>query len=383
MEGSDSISELPVPTAAPQPLPRSPSRQSNGYRRKNLLDPNEPLTWPKLAANIALAIHNLNTAAKNAQRNFFVQHASAIVESIRLMLYASGTIEKESPHIKDNRTLKNYHRAIMASLSKLVLSAKLASGAWPPPDAILKMQSDANEVLVAAREFVNTAQPVGIEVRHVDPRLVPGLQNWRQRNSSGPGRRSGGTNGLAREGQVSRYSLQQDLHNNLDFYARGMAKSLTLLVTHAKNAAERPSGGRANSPLAAATPLLIAQFRSLSTQISQFINIVEDIAVDDTLPSVGEFRLSKQSLYTAVGLLFNATQNATDRNAPESVSKVVDSSVKKVEESLWDVCDSVKGMILERQEKKLNVPAPAPTGPAPVPEGYRAESSKGRPRSPR
>ncbi|RUP43057.1 hypothetical protein BC936DRAFT_137699, partial [Jimgerdemannia flammicorona] len=371
VEGSNSISELPAPTmtTAPQPLPRSPSRQSNGYRRKNLLDPNEPLTWSKLAANIALSIHNLNTSAKNAQRILFVPHASAIVESIRLMLYASGTIEKEPPHIKTNRVLKNYHRAIMASLSKLVLSAKLASGVWPPADAILKMQNDANEVLVAARDFVNTAQVVGVEVRHVDPRLVPGLQNWRQRNGPGPGRRTCVSNGLG-EGQGSRYSLQEDLHNNLEFYARNMAKSLTLLIAHAKNAAERPPEGRVNSPLAAATPLLIAQFRGLSTQISQFINIVEDIAIDDTLPSVGEFRLAKQSLYNAVGLLFNATQNVTDPNTPEHVSsKAVDAATRNVEGSLWDICDSVKGMMLERQEK-LKAPVPAPAGPAPVPEGY-------------
>ncbi|RUS17998.1 ras guanine nucleotide exchange factor domain-containing protein, partial [Endogone sp. FLAS-F59071] len=364
--------EASLANVAPQPLPRSPSRMTNGYRRKNLLDPNEPLTWSKLAANIALSIHNLNTSAKVVQRNLFVPHASAIVESIRHMLYASGTIEKESPLIKANKTLKVHHRAIMASLSKLVLSAKLASGVWPPPDAIAKMQSDANEVLVAVRDFVNTAQAIGIEVRHVDPRLVPGVQNWRQRNGVGnSGRRSSASNG-AKDGQSSRYSLQQDLHNNLELYARNMAKSLTLLITHAKNAAERPTQGfrsSANNPLNAATPLLIAQFRNLSTQISQFINIVEDIYIDDTLPSVGEFRLSKQSLYNAVGYLFNATQNVTDPNTPESVSKAVDSATRKVEESLWDVCDSVKGMILERQEK-LKAPAPAPVGPAPVPEGH-------------
>ncbi|KAJ3039353.1 hypothetical protein HK097_002864, partial [Rhizophlyctis rosea] len=106
-------------------------------------------TWSRLTTDIISSIQSLNHSAKNNIKERYIPQSSTIVESIRIMLYASGTARKDAPLVASHKMIKMHHRHIMSSLSKLVLAAKTASGVWPPPDALVKMQQAANEVLVA------------------------------------------------------------------------------------------------------------------------------------------------------------------------------------------------------------------------------------------
>ncbi|KAI9260717.1 ras guanine nucleotide exchange factor domain-containing protein [Phascolomyces articulosus] len=156
-------------------------------------DQSEPLTWQKLSGDVALAIHQLNVTAQQNLREHFIEHTGIVVETIRLMLYAAGLIEKDSHHTQD-QMLRNPHRAVMAALSKLVLSARIASDmpATPPsspPNApnnnnnnntnnsaaqetVFKLQKDAGDVLAAVRNFVTACQQRQIRVEHMTPRFV-------------------------------------------------------------------------------------------------------------------------------------------------------------------------------------------------------------------
>ncbi|CAG8818775.1 15948_t:CDS:1, partial [Racocetra fulgida] len=139
--------------------------------------------WDSLSATIYSAINNLTVAARENMKQDYQNCTNAIVESVRIMLYASGTVEKESPIIRQNRTLKTYHRHIMASLSKLVLSTKVASGVWPPPDSAQKMKNDADEVLVSVRQFVQAAENT-VDIRPIDPKILENAigGSWRGNN---------------------------------------------------------------------------------------------------------------------------------------------------------------------------------------------------------
>jgi hypothetical protein len=126
------------------------------------------VNWPRLVALIVLAIHRLNHSAKHGSKSAYIADSSMIVDAIRAMLLASGTVERDAPVIKAHSLLKAHHCHIMNALSKLVLSAKDASRVWPPPDAVQQMQANASEVLLAARHFMSTAQDLGITVQPVD-----------------------------------------------------------------------------------------------------------------------------------------------------------------------------------------------------------------------
>ncbi|CAO3589119.1 unnamed protein product [Absidia cylindrospora] len=142
------------------------------------------ITWSTLSSDIALAIHQLNTVAQQGQQHKLMPHTSPVVESIRVMLYASGSMEKDVSQTQDP-ALREPRRAVMASLSKLVLSAKMASEATSTSatsspalassatsESVIKVQRDAGDVLSAVRNFVTTCQQCQVQVAHVDPRLI-------------------------------------------------------------------------------------------------------------------------------------------------------------------------------------------------------------------
>src|SRR6185369_13629136 len=79
-----------------------PDNQSSsaGYSPEPLIimmqNPNELLNWDSLLSSIDLSVQQLHNAAKENAKNDFVACTNSIVESIRIMLYASATIDKES-----------------------------------------------------------------------------------------------------------------------------------------------------------------------------------------------------------------------------------------------------------------------------------------------
>jgi hypothetical protein len=115
-------SETATATAINDEESKRSSEHSHTSHRKGIdHQSGEPLNWGKLSSLIAHAIHDLNSAARNGQRHLYKDLTTSVVESIRLMLYASNSIDKEnSPHLKTDKNLRAQYRAIMAALSKLV-----------------------------------------------------------------------------------------------------------------------------------------------------------------------------------------------------------------------------------------------------------------------
>ncbi|CAG8459456.1 56_t:CDS:2, partial [Ambispora leptoticha] len=303
---------------------------------------------------------------------FYTSCTNSIVERIRIMLYASGTVEKESPAIRQNCTLKICHRHILTSLSKLVLSTKVASGVWPPPDAAQKMKNDADEVLVAVRQFVQAAEHT-VEIKRVDPQILESANGgaWRGNNlppnypNNGTivtnGKYSNGvavdddenkgdsTNGAPHHTGPTR-SLTPDLLASLDHISRTVAKAITLLLNHIRKTMDAPRGAIASN--AAFAPQLIAQTRQVVTQAGQFLNLIEDINLEDldetSQNSIKEFKIVKQALYNSIAGLVMCTQHATDPSAPHNAMEQVLTSTNLVDKSVKDVIIATKFLVEEK-----------------------------------
>ncbi|KAG2185995.1 hypothetical protein INT43_002433 [Umbelopsis isabellina] len=353
---------------------RSSEHSHISHRKAMDQQAGEPLNWGKLSSLIAHAIHDLNSAARNGSRHLYKDLTTAVVESIRLMLYASNSIDKEnSPHLKNDKTLRAQYRAIMAALSKLVLSAKLASTMWSPPDAVVKMETDANDVLVAVRNYLGSAQEAGIEVQDNDPRLVENgatsissLQ-WRRKRSNSQNTSRGLD--LLEEAQP-RFVLHPDQVSILQNSATGMHSAIISFIDNVRKISEKPSNSKdmsTNTSIQSATPLIIAQFRNLGNIISQFLNHVEDIAVDSSLAHAGDLKYAKQCLYNSMGALFVATQFVTnDSPSPDELDAnvaQVEQCATTVEESVWDICRAMSKLTAEKMSKApadIQPPAPSP-----------------------
>jgi hypothetical protein len=367
-------SETATATAINDEESKRSSEHSHTSHRKGIdHQSGEPLNWGKLSSLIAHAIHDLNSAARNGQRHLYKDLTTSVVESIRLMLYASNSIDKEnSPHLKTDKNLRAQYRAIMAALSKLVLSAKLASTMWSPPDSVVKMETDANDVLVAVRNFLGSAQDAGIEVKDNDPRLVENgatsissLQ-WRRKRSNS---QSTGRSSELDEPQP-RFVLHPDQVSILQNSATGMHSAIISFIENVRKISEKSSNSNDHPDMSiqSATPLIIAQFRNLGNIISQFLNHVEDIAVDNSLTHAGDLKYAKQCLYNSMGALFVATQfvtnDATSADELDANVAQVEQCATTVEESVWDICRAMSKLTAEKMSKApadIQTPTPSPT----------------------
>ncbi|CAG8534743.1 7445_t:CDS:10, partial [Diversispora eburnea] len=272
-----------------------------------LMKSEDILTWESLYTTIITAINGLNVAAKDNSKQNYQLCTNTIVESIRIMLYASGTVEKESPAIRQNRTLKIYHRHIMASLSKLVLSTEVASGVWPPPDSAQKMMSDAEEVSAAVGQFVQAAENV-VDIRRVDPKILESVNGGAWKAS-------------------------------LDHISRNVNKAISLLLNHVKKYLE----------ISNFAPQLILQTRQVVTQVGQFLAFIEDINLEDldetSQGTINEFKVAKQTLYNNIAGLVISTQSAT--TPPDGIDQV-QQSTNIVEKSVTDVIVATKFLVEEK-----------------------------------
>ncbi|GBB99424.1 hypothetical protein RclHR1_03520004 [Rhizophagus clarus] len=335
---------------------------------------NEQLTWDSLSQNIFIAIQNLNLVATDNLKQNYANCTNDIVESIRIMLYASGTVEKDSPAIKQDRDLKNYHRHIMASLSKLVLSTKVASGVWPPPDSSQKMRNDADEVLMAVRQFVQAAEQ-SVSIKRVDPKLLESATggSWRGNNllqtnenkitngrvpkppsiSSSVNSQDNNSAPNSPTNFTNLRSLTPDLIASLDQISRTVNQAIQLLLNYIKRVIDTPSNSNVNVSF---FPQLISQTKQVVTQVGQFLPFIEEINLEEldesSLGTINEFNIVKQALYNNIAKLVIFAQSATDPLASLNALDQVLVSTNMLDKAVEDVVLATKFLVEEKAEQE-------------------------------
>lgn len=337
--------------------------------------PGEELSWNKLAKNIACAIHQLNLSAQKGKPEELQTKTATVVETVRLMLYASRFMEKDSQQVQDP-TFREPRRAVMSSLSKLVLSAKMGSEVSEFSNSIVtmfrKVQRDANDVLVAVRNFITICQRCNITVSFVNPQLLDDVTQlpfeptsvstesvnqyiYAPLMSIDEKKVFSNASGLETKNsltQKAKFLLNQDLVLNLQAYAHQICLSTEMLSLKGSDILKKLEGNQTNFEQERATAVSI--FRTLSTHISQYIVVLDDINLDNIdiqqIPSISCYRLSRQSLYTAIGRLFGAIQTLTDINTSiADAVHAIDEAIDSVENTLSSIEESVVSMIIERR----------------------------------
>ncbi|KAI9302013.1 ras guanine nucleotide exchange factor domain-containing protein [Cunninghamella echinulata] len=389
----------------------SPNNNNNGTtefmdNENNMDSESSKISWSSLSTDIALSIHQLTTSSQQGHRHKLVVNTSSIVQSIRIMLYASGSMEKDASQTQEP-ALREPRRAVMASLSKLVLSTKMAAesnvDSANATDTLMKVQKDANDVLASVRNFVTTCQQGQIKIVNIDPRLVntpaDNNNNNNSNSNSNNSNSNNSNNNIAKRKkqnqeedtklseatgmsstmvQKAKYPLNQDLVVSLRTHANqiygstdALSTSVSFLLTlhrgyqHSSDNSEEnehtytkkhyaqlyedsmeENHGKAN---------IVHLFRSLSGHLSQFLSILEDIDVpahmniDNELPSLRSFQSDKQSLYNGVGQLFNTIQKLTDQLTERTEAvQAIDNAIARVERSMESILTDVGEMVLQR-----------------------------------
>ncbi|CAO3631141.1 unnamed protein product [Cunninghamella blakesleeana] len=326
---------------------------------KKKIDLNEPLTWNILSTHIAFAINELNMAAKQNQSDQFEELASQVINTIRQMLLSSETIDKDSPHIKSNSLLRDHHRVMMASMSKVFLTAILSADTGG--DNITKLLNETNDLLVGVRNFVGTCQSSNLMVKHVDPRILDTTSDeyksiQQQKKSS-----LSSTSSSASSSTQMKYALQHDLSDNLDLFGSNMHESVDAILSDVNNGKLNQSNSSSSSTVITDTmrlqfgAKLFTQFRNLSSQTGQFLGLVDDIdftSVKDS-PLLNELQYEKQSLSDGLGRLFCHLQQLTGTHMPFlQVLDHVENAAKEIHIPISNICECISVMVYEYEMAK-------------------------------
>ncbi|KAK3846612.1 MAG: ras guanine nucleotide exchange factor domain-containing protein [Linnemannia gamsii] len=367
----DSVEGLP-------PLPLLP----------NPFDP-EP-TWDSLSEHTAAAVENLLSSAEKGYKPYYLIQSSIVVEAIRVMLYASGTVDKDAAIMRQHRGLKMHHRQIMAALSKLVLSAKMASGVWPAADSVDKLMADAKEVRTAAQNYVTTAIAAEITVHQVDARLVTDVKSPLRAKvaartldralSNGSLRSDHGSATGERKTFGSQLSTQSIL-SQLDYYAKSASKAVTVLAMQIEKAIENPAPALRNSGMAggssnpvmnsAQSAQLVTQARQTISQLGSLLTLVTDFytSTQQEHPAIQEkyfadVRTAKQSLHGGTASMVMAIQSATDLLAVGQTLDLALNTALATEKAAQSLVVAARALIQEKEMADASAPmARAPYDP--------------------
>ncbi|CAJ0872344.1 196_t:CDS:2, partial [Entrophospora sp. SA101] len=347
-----------------------------GYSDQSIYSPepliimtNELLNWDSLLSSIILSIQQLHNAAKENAKHDFIVCTNSIVERIRIMLYASGTIDKESYTIRENKNLKLFHRRIMASLSKLVLSTKIAAGVWPPPDSNQKLRNDVDEVLEAVQQFVQISKNI-VEIRRVDPRILqssyggswrgnnlrPMLTNNRHRRNPSlllKYKSGSDSNGFAAPSQ----HLTDGLVISIDQNSKFIFKTINSLMSDINSIRDASLNNNASSKNINDMAQLFNQVHQIIKQSGQFLSMLEDIDLKDldeySQSFINEFEVAKQFIYNSIASLIIVIQASIDPLNQRDVLEELINSANIVEKSVKDVIIALKFLLEEKESRSL------------------------------
>ncbi|KAG0040391.1 hypothetical protein BGZ82_003116 [Podila clonocystis] len=309
-------------------------------------------------------IQNLIHSSEQGYRPYFQVQATQIVQAVRVMLYSSGTVDKDSAPIRMHKELKLYHRQIMAALSKLVLSARMASSTWASEAATTKMQMDANDVAQSVNQFIQTAQAAQVKVHEVDAKIIPNpdspVANSAKRLSRvlSNSYRASAENA---ERSLARAVGSAGVFAHLDYYSKSVFKALSLLALQIKTALG-PNTTNTSSRAQGACPILssaqssqlVMQCHQTISHLSSLLAFVSDfytIALRDHASISDQFfldvRSTKQVLYNNVAALVMAIQLATDPMAQATVLEMTLSAAATAEKSCSEMVSSARALASE------------------------------------
>ncbi|KAI9335569.1 ras guanine nucleotide exchange factor domain-containing protein [Pilaira anomala] len=317
-----------------KPPRKSPSRRPS-IRKVPSLGDEEPLSWNKLSGNIAIAIHQLTTAAKNGLDHLYHPCSIAIVNSIRSMLIASSTIDKDSGHIKSNGTLRSHHRAMMASMSKLTLTTQTHHSSIDPDQdddtTVSKILAESSDLLLMIRNFINTCQDLSLPLTHTDPQ-------WIQKQENSTTTLTNSNRKLSISSSINqRYSLQVNLAENLETMGTCIQDSAETII--------KCIASSSNTDQVSLEALLFTHFRNLSNQTGLFLGYLDETdfsIVQDDLEMI-DLLVGKQALSDSLGLLFFKLQALTneDKSNFENCLKETEEAAGSLYNPIELICASV------------------------------------------
>ncbi|KNE67010.1 hypothetical protein AMAG_11476 [Allomyces macrogynus ATCC 38327] len=298
--------------------------------------------WSLLTQDIFAAIQVLLRAAKSNSKEAYIPTLKQIVDSTRNLLTAAGAVDKECVTIKDNVTVRNQQRTLLTVLRKIALSAKVASGVWPPPDAVTKMVSDASELLVAVRGFVEACRECKVEVQTdiIEKKGAASREGSPVVRPTTPAPTAPPTPAPA-AAETAPVPTEP---------VRLTAQSIRTLEQHSRALLDTLAQMHVEVQAVRATAMLpLAQ--QLLKQATPFMHFLDQVHMDDPAnsPLVHEYMVQKKALYPPIRALIMDTQAALQSSAPTTQAiQQLDASIGVVEQAVKNLMAAVQQVLDSR-----------------------------------
>ncbi|KAJ3042206.1 hypothetical protein HDV00_007916 [Rhizophlyctis rosea] len=303
---------IPLPPVPTPPL--SPSG-STGTSQSSFFSAQHPWTYTRLMSLLTTHLATLTTLSAERKKDQYVSQTSSIVECVRVLLHATGMMEKREEEGEGGiewAALKAHQRGIMSTLSRLVLAAKIASGVWPPPDAHDNMRNAGSEVLFAVRHFVAAAQEAGVEVK--DPTGSIAVTSAILGDSATPSAAVASVSqaeGTSNAGDAS--STAESSSTPPPANPQTNAALINLLTTYTQRVSNLTSTFRSYllSTPNPDTQRLITTVREIVVEVGEYLSTVDDVPFDVEDDVAQEFKVNRVALYDSIKALVGATTGVT------------------------------------------------------------------------
>ncbi|OZJ01532.1 hypothetical protein BZG36_05501 [Bifiguratus adelaidae] len=305
-------------TSSPCMSPRSDRGHPTHARHRSLswanLDDNP--TWATFRTTVSTLTMALRHSIQEEDRSEYLPQCDLLVDAIQSALFTSGMTDKDSVYFRASYSLKTTHRALLAALARMILSARLAASDFASDNATAKLEEDIQEVAIQAREFSRAAEELQVNIHKIDPSLLSTTTDFvlSEKVAATSPRNSITSNTSSRQSgrRPDKSHPTKELIEQGQVYVQDIQNSLSLLNDSVVVAIQENQSGHegldTNSSETSPIANIVARFRAVVEVVNAYKVTVDDVTLlEDSADLVG-YRTAMQDLTNGIGHLFNAIQ---------------------------------------------------------------------------
>ncbi|KAJ3274607.1 hypothetical protein HDV01_002449 [Terramyces sp. JEL0728] len=301
---------------------------------------NAEFSWDGMLAFVLAKLRILIRDIELKAKENYLSNTSTAVEAIRTMLYASDAASSTSETLDLSPKLKHGHTLMLNWVSRLILSAKLSSTVWPPPDASDDFLQAAHELVGAIKLFITEASELKLPMHQLAPEDLVQLQH-------------------------AQFDTDHIGQSKTDAQLVERLEEITLNLFNLINQIGELSDGK--EPLQRAE--IFELIRKVVKEVGSFLTLIDELPLESLFEDLTiDFKVNRLALLNCITDLVMSTQSAArlkdDKQAHEKIMIAID----LVNKASKDLLISTKFLIEEKENMEHatlksyieNYSAPAP-----------------------
>ncbi|KAJ3260524.1 hypothetical protein HK103_000666 [Boothiomyces macroporosus] len=303
---------------------------------------NAEFTWDGMLAFVLAKLRILIRDIELKAKENYLSNTSSAVEAIRTMLYACDSAAATSETLNLSPKLKHGHTLILNWVSRLILSAKLSSTVWPPPDASDDFLQSAHELVGAVKLFITEASELKLSIHQLAPEDLVQLQH-------------------------AQFDTDHIGQSKTDAELVERLEEITLNLFNLINQIGELSGGKEGETFQRTE--IFELIRKVVKEVGSFLALIDELPLESLFEDLTiDFKVNRLALLNCVTDLVMSTQAAARLKDEKQAHEKIMIAIDLVNKASKDLLISTKFLIEEKENMEHatlksyieNYSAPAP-----------------------